>query len=411
MLKDKKTESLSIFFIVEFILCFLMVFGVLWNKPDIASNAFLVSFVTLVVEFVIVSFQIKELKMFWLVMLIIAVSAVGVIMSFYRNNAEFEFDKFKEYFIFLSAIIFMFVCCHIKTDKRTVNFILKFNIVIACLYIAAYRYAPRVNNSSVGIDFNFGNPNFAGMWILQSLIYCTIAVVVYKKVLMKIIAGIPLVMLIYYLHQTGARNCELAYLIFLAVCILFMTGKSKSFPKPVMVFINVLPIVFVPLYLKFIDPIVKTGWLDFIVSEGKSLNSRVKVWNHFFEKLGSHWLEGEYLTCLGNSHNSHMVVLCSYGAVTLLLVILFTYLVSVKASENNTDKRNGYCLAGFFATLFMGFGEGALFAGGIGLYIMGCSFIYLARYDFSDFDAIDGKENDIVHKRFLDFGLKTKRGI
>ncbi|MBR3300872.1 MAG: hypothetical protein IKI68_05235, partial [Clostridia bacterium] len=313
--------------------------------------------------------------------------------------------------IFLTAIVFMFLCCYIDINKRTIHFILKFNVIIGYMYLIAYRFAPRINNFSVGLDFNFGNPNFAGMWLFQSLLYCTLAFVIYRQPIMKIFSGVPIVMLLYYINKTGARNCELAYLLFIAVCIWFKTKKCAKIPKWVVILINVIPIVFVPLYLNFVKPLEKLGWLNFIVSEGKTLSSRVKIWTHFFDKLGSRWLTGEYLTCLGNSHNSHMVVLCSYGIITLALVICFTYNISMIANEKANDKRSGYCLAAFFATLFMGLGEGALFAGGIGLYIMGCSFICMARYDFSDFDTLDYAGNKIGFKRIYDEGHIKKRKI
>ena len=409
-IKDvKKNKPYNIFLIVEFILCFFMIYGVLWDKTRITSAAFVVSFITLLAAFIKINFEIKEVKMLWQVILIFLVSAICVIISFIHNDKPFEFDSIKEYLIFMTAIIYMFMCCHIDINRKTMNYILIFNVAIGYLYYIAYRIAPKVNIFSVGIDLNFGNPNFAGMWLFQSMLYCTIALIVYKQPIMKVYSGLSLLLLLRLLNKTGARNCQLAFLLFIAVCLWLRPRKDGKFPKWIIVIINILPIIFVPLYLKFIEPISQKGWFSFLVSRGKTLSSRVKVWNHFFEKLGNRWLIGEYITCLGNSHNSHMVVLCSYGLITLILVIVFTYTISMRANEQAKDKRNGYCLAAFFATLFMGFGEGALFAGGIGLYIMGCSFICLARYDFLDFDQVDYDKNNPALRRYYQSRLIKDR--
>lgn len=405
--KSGKPDNNNVFFIIEYILCFFMIYGVLWNKQQLASNAFLVSFITLIIEFIYINLKMKKVELLWNVLLIVFISGLFVVWSFIRNDKDLTFDDLREYFIFLAAIIYMFICCYAKLTKKAITFILSFNVFIGYLYIVAYRFAPRINNFSVGIDFNFGNPNFAGMWILQSLLYCTLAFLLFKSMLLKIIVLIPMIMLFGYMNETGARNCLLAYILFIAVCVWSTVRNKYKFPKAFVFAINILPIAFVPLYLRFVDPIMKKGWFNFLVGKGKNLNSRVKIWTHFLDKLGNKWLTGEYLTCLGNSHNSHMVILCSYGLIVLALSVFFTYKISISINNQAKEKRNAYCLAAFFATLFMGFGEGALFSGGIGLYIMACGFICLARYDFSDFDTLDLDRTDARYNRLLKKGRQN----
>ena len=398
----KKGDNINLFFVVEFVLCFLMVYGVLWNKPSITSNAFAISFITLIGEFVFQSFKIKESKLLMQVSVIMAVSLICVAISFIYNDKSVDFDSLKEYFIFLAAIIFMYLCCYIEINSRTMHFILKFNLVIGFMYYLAYKFAPKINNFTVGLDFNFGNPNFAGMWIFQSLLYCTLAFLIYKQPIMRVISGTVVLLLLVMLNKTSARNCQIAYVLFIGICIWRTTKKSGKISKKIIFLINVLPILFVFLYLNYIRVIIEKGWFSFLVSKGKSLDSRVKIWTRFFEKLGNRWVTGEYITCLGNSHNAHMVILCSYGLVTLILTIFFTYNVSTYVNEKASDKRNGYCLAAFFATMFMGFGEGALFAGGIGLYVMACSYLCMSRFDFERFDIPDYEKGNIGLKRIYD---------
>ena len=57
----------------------------------------------------------------------------------------------------------------------------------------------------------------------------------------------------------------------------------------------------------------------------------------------------------------------------------FMYKLCCAVNENCKTKKSLYCLAAFFGVVFMGIGEGALFSGAMGLYIMACGFIYLAR--------------------------------
>ena len=118
-----------------------------------------------------------------------------------------------------------------------------------------------------------------------------------------------------------------------------------------------------------------------MVSEGKSLNSREKVWKEFFARIGGRWLTGNYAKASGNSHNSQMVVLCSFGLVVLILVIAFTYKILQKVNSHSKTLYDSCCISAFFAVLFMGIGEGALFSGGQGIYILVGSFLFLVNVD------------------------------
>ena len=106
------------------------------------------------------------------------------------------------------------------------------------------------------------------------------------------------------------------------------------------------------------------------------------------------WFTGDYANLDGNAHNSHMVLLCSFGIVILILTIIFTYNITIEISKKAKNKFQTLCLAAFYASIFMGFGEGALYSGGLGLYILCGIFLVLANSDLDYNDSKKGVEND-----------------
>ena len=198
------------------------------------------------------------------------------------------------------------------------------------------------------------------------------------------------------INETGARNTILALVLFAVLCVLVALKREKSFSKPFMLIINIIPIAFVPIYLSCIDFVQKSGWVDFLVEEGKKLTSRFGVWEDRFEKIKGLWLMGNYAESSGNAHNSHLVLLSSYGIAVLILMIYFLYKLCAQVNDEAEDKKNLFALAAFFAVIFMGLGEGALFSGGQGIFIMACGFLLLARCDYRGSE--DEEEKNLVEQ-------------
>ena len=159
--------------------------------------------------------------------------------------------------------------------------------------------------------------------------------------------------------------------------------RAKSLNRHLLVFIIVSPFVFVLMYLAFIGVIGNRGTLDFLVEEGKPITSRVTLWNHVFETLkGVHWLIGDYSKLRGNLHNTHLMVLGSYGLIGFSLFVGFLNSLIKYVNKEIRSTSQVICLVCFLGVILIGNGEAGLFYGGMGMYAIAGSYLILARFDW-----------------------------
>lgn len=375
-------RKINKFFALEYILCSLIVLSTMLQKSTIASNAFMVSFLILIFYSAKVAFFDRAINYLYNTLLITVFSFISILFSAMINYISLSIEYFSEYFIFLSTILFVFIIMNIEVNLKTVEAILIFNIFVAYLYPFAYRYLPQKNEFAY-LSLNFSNPNLTAMWILQSVLYATLSVLIIKAKILKIIAAFSIPINVSLINKTSARNCIVALAAFALLCIWVVLKQKNKFSKIFILIINVIPIAFVPIYLTYINIVQEKGWFDFFVEEGKTLTSRISVWLDRFQKISGSWLIGNYAQARGNAHNAHLVILASYGIITLLLVIYFFYKVCMDINQKSNDRKNLFALAAFFAVIFMGLGEGAVFSGGQGIFVMAFGFLILAKCNYN----------------------------
>ena len=311
------------------------------------------------------------------------ISFVNTLVNLLLSNKSVSFDNLKQVFIFLSTIIFFRLAETVKIGKKTANIIFGANILISIIYLYCKRTYPQeyIPYSANYLTINFSNPNLTGMFLLISLLYMCLSFFYFENIFLKGISILLAVSNFDLMLQTESRNPLIAFILFLAILLISFFKEDLSYSKFFNFAVNISPIAFVFFYLTFIDKIIQKGWLSFLVSEGKNLNSRVYAWKLQLSNLGDKWLFGDYANLMGNAHNSHLVILCSFGLVVLILVIVFTYKLTYTLTERIKNKFQLYCLAAVFAVTFMGFGEGALYSGGIGIYILSGVFLIFANSD------------------------------
>ena len=375
---SKQKNSVNWFILIELFIFTLIVWFTCSDNAQITSLVFTASFLILLYRFILYFVgKIKYLDSLDSYLLLIIVSSfISVFLSFLKSDMPITFEGMKNYFIFLCTVIFFRLAEDIKISKKMCHIVFWFNIGISLIYLYFKRIMP------FSIDLNFSNPNLAGIFVFVSLVLMLLAFIFYKNIFMKIICAILIGSNFIIMYETEARNVLLAFVLFAVVVFLTLFKGKLRYSKAFNLIINITPAVFVALYLGFIDKIIMSGKLDFLVSEGKGLNSRVEVWEERFDIIDGLWLTGDYVNASGNAHNSHMVLLCSFGIVVMVLVTMFVYKIINKISNRINNKFQTYCLAGFFAVIFMGFGEGALYSGGVGIYIPCGLFLVMANSDF-----------------------------
>ncbi len=376
----KYKEKINWFIFIELLAFTAIVWFTCTENAQRASNVFTISFLILLYEFVKYLFvNTKNMNAIdGYLFVIIGISSFNVLLSFINTDKSLNFDALKNYFIFLSTIIFFRLAEVIRINKKMCNIVFIFNIVISLVYLYTKIKLPD------SMDLNFSNPNLTGMFVFVTFVYMILAFIFYKKIIIKIICALLAIGDFVIMYETEARNVLLAFVLFLVIVLLTLFKGSVRYSKAFNFIINITPAVFVVAYLGFIDEIVKSGKLDFLVSDGKNLTSRVEIWRDLLEKINGMWLTGDYAKVSGNAHNSHMVLLCSFGVIVLILVTVYVYKIINNISSNITNKFQTYCLAAFFAVIFMGFGEGSLYSGGVGIYILCGIFLVLANSNFGE---------------------------
>jgi len=127
---------------------------------------------------------------------------------------------------------------------------------------------------------------------------------------------------------------------------------------------------------------------DVLFSEAKALSSRTEVWTNAFEMIKAHSITGAYYqisdgTGSSQMHNTHIDVWASYGTIVFILLIIYLIRIVISISEKCTLKLQTISVIAFLGIIVMGTGEAALFSGGVGIYILSCSFLLLAKCEYN----------------------------
>ena len=376
--EKKQREKRNVFFAVEYLLCAVTVMGTLCQRDAITSAAFVLSFVLAVAWFVKLAVVDGCVRGMTVVFVTAVLTTASVMCSALLHECALTVPYLTEHAVFLSTVFFLFAVLNTAPNAKMGQAILVFQVFFAYVYWIAYRFFPQ-RASFRELHLNFSNPNLAGIWIFQSILYAAVAAVTLRSWVFKVLAALSIVLNGWLLYLTGARNCLLALALFAVLCIGIAVKQHPRFSKGFIAGVVGAPIAFVPVYLAFIRAIIRRGWLDFWIGEGKVLDSRVWVWQDRMEKLRGVWLIGNYAEGKGNAHNSHMVLLSSYGVIGLLLGMVLLYFVVAIVNRECRNQKGMVALAAFFGVVFMGVGEGALFSGGVGLFVPACGLLYVTR--------------------------------
>lgn len=399
MITDKSLISQfknNYFVIIEVLICCIIVYATILRRPDIVSMAFTLSFVSLLVIFLFTLIKNDLDENSKLLIFIVIVSIINILISTFMANFQVSFTYLQNYFIFLSTIIFFVVAQNYKVSKATENLIYFVNAIIALAYPYCNRFITMTtNHSNETLAFNFSNPNLAGMFIFLSVLYMILGVIRYKNIVVRIGFLVLTIVDLDLLLKTGSRNGLISLIVFAGILVFAYIQRRNFYKNWILAFFSYLPAVFVPVYLFFINTVIEKGWFSSLVSEGKKLNSRERVWYSFFNRLDGKWLTGNYPYAAGNAHNSHMVLLCSFGAVVLIMVICLVYKVLIESNKKCKTFYDFSCLSAFIASLLMGMGEGALYSGGMGIYIFCGVFLVLANSSLGDDKVFENNGNGI----------------
>lgn len=366
-----------------FVLCACIVAATLFSKPVLTSLAFSVSFMVLLVKFLQCMDLHDRSLLFLLATLVLALS--NVLINSAVNNGDLSFGYFKKFFMFAATLIFLYVISVIPTDVRILHSITKISVYIGLLFLAAYFLFSIRTQVGQLLTMHFTNANLLSMWLFVIILYTAVAQFGAFGWLWHGLLAIETAALVYLLLLTGSRTAIFCVAAFILQWILLKLGFKKVYTKKlVTVGILLFPLVFVGIYFLCIDPL--SDVFGFLVSEGKSFDSRYGIWTRALQYWRQHVLIGSYYEASGGTgsfqmHNTLLDTLCSYGSAVTVMTLVYVYQILRRVLGSVRTTRQILCIIGFYAAWLYGTGEAALFSGGLGIYITECTFLLLARYD------------------------------
>lgn len=322
----------------------------------------------------------------------IALAVVNVLINASITGVFPGFSYLKKVIMFATTLLFFQAASRSGIRGELVRFIntlvdglvIYFIIIYFVLNIHTYEIDGRI---STYLTFRFSNPNLTAMFLICLYMLEVYRLFTREKWYLKALHIIMAVFLTWFIFQTRSRNAMIVFALFTAACAwLIFRGKSNlKVGKFWAAVVATLPATFVGFYyLMIYTPGIRKAF-DFLVSEGKGLDSRIGIWNMGLREWMQSPILGAYSQLSKGSgtfqmHNSHVDIICSYGPVVLVLVCILLWRYLNQKDRLYTDKSSYIYILGFAGAIILGMGEAALFSGGIGVYIFAGSFLMLANY-------------------------------
>lgn len=318
-------------------------------------------------------------------------AAVNVLLDISISNADVTFDYIKKLIMFIMSLLFLQTANRVHVGQEFVAFINRLvdflTIFLIVMYFLEYSQMHLLNGYiTVYLTFRFTNPNLTALFMT-----CLYMLEVYRlftpeRWYWKLIHILMAVFLAAFVWQTQSRNCLLVLLLFTAASgwLIFRGRRNLKIGKLWAALIASFPALFVAAYML----VVNTTWAQklfaFLVGEGKSLNSRVKIWAPALEVLQKSPVIGSYCgatngTGVSQMHNSHLDIAASYGILVLILVVVLLTRYLYQKGKVYSDKSSYIYMLSFSCAILLGMGEAALFSGGLAIYVFIGAFLLLAN--------------------------------
>lgn len=369
---------------IEIVLVSLIVLFTVLKRNSAISICFALSFVILIVYAIkraaIKKFEVQPL-------LLIAVAVINVLVNgLISSNANLGFDYFKKVIMFCAFVLMLYFSEEDLVFGKAIKILKSIPVACAFLLVVSYFLLGNTIRYAGGITLGFSNPNFTGMWLLHLAIYTLLFIIDGEKhLLTRIFSGILFFSVVWLIFQTKARSCLIGIASFCFLCLIGKVFGNYIAKNTVFIVVIVIsPILLVILYHYILNASWFLKLFSAFVSEGKSLDSRLAVWDPAIKILKSNVILGNYSgisngTGMSQLHNTHLDVICSYGIVPFLFFLSLLNSVCKRVSNQSMEYSNYCALCGFISVIIMGSFEAAVVAGAMGLNILTAGLIILAN--------------------------------
>lgn len=385
-MKIKINFKYSNIFKLEIILVSFIVLFTVLQQLSLISFCFALSFIVLFIYAMYRAFS-KRYNV-WLILLILLTSINVIINASFSTNALIGFDYFKKMLMFIAFMLLLEFSKSDDVTESTYQFTLNLPCMMAVLLVGSYLTGLNTSRFAGELTLGFSNPNFTGMWLSHFFVYLFLSMIASKRRFFFNVCYVWLLFIIAWLiFESGARSCMIGIIVFLLLCILGIFFGFDILKSPfVWGVVLLIPIIFVLLYNQLLDSSWFQKTFSFVISEGKSLGSRLDVWNPAIANFKKSPLFGSYCeisqgTGKSQLHNTHLDVLCSYGILpfVLFLIVLFNNIKKIIKNKFNYFNYCAFC--GFLSIVIIGTFEAGIVAGAMGLNVLTAGLILLAKYE------------------------------
>ncbi len=326
-----------------------------------------------------------------LMLLTIVLALVSILLDAWFNNAGLGFAYVKKVIIFCMTLIFLQTAFRLRINREMVDFInTVVDLLTICLIYMFFAHQSQMHilhgRISGYLTFRVGNPNLTSLYLSCLYMLELYRIFTPERWYWKLTHILMSVCLLMFIFLTRSRSCLIAVLLFTANCAwLVFKGRRKLYIKNSTAWlIAVFPVIFVAVYIFLVYMPWVQDLLEFLVSEGKKLDSRMRIWEPALRYLANSPLIGAYYhisdgTGMSQMHNSHLDVAASYGIPVLAMVCLLLRNYLHQGGRHYGDKQGYIYILGFAAAILLGIGEAALFSGGLSIYIFVGAFLLLAN--------------------------------
>ena len=373
---DKKTRTEKVetlLFSLQLVCVIINVFCSIWQYHRIVSITLALSFIiTTALAFIaIANKNNKYTVVIWIFITLLSY------LSASQGKPNITFGYMKEWIIFISTINLYFWVFSINVNKKMINRLFLCGVITAIIFIVAFFTGKDKSNVQMSnlVTFGLSNPNLAGIYLLNVFLCIFNLIVFTKNPLLKTFFLFLCGILFYFICLTNARSCIIASI----ACIFFSILPARKYNKHLTLAILIFPLVFVFIYLRLIE----TDWASifrFMESEGKSLTSRIKIWENTIYIIKNNLFLGNYYLGSGNRHNTHLMILSAFGTITFTLLIIFLNRITNYIGSFVKNRYQITAIYCFYAIILMGTFEAALFSGSQEMYVFSGFFLMIAKY-------------------------------
>ena len=297
---------------------------------------------------------------------------VVVVASLLTTDNEFVNGLLYAIFCYFSLYWVVALNDTFLKNKKSLDSIYRFGVCSGVLF-SIYSLMPfayyRDNNSiSPTLTLYFGNSNLTGIYIFATI--CIIMICI-KNTKRKKMIGLLVIYLLYLLWMTGARTCMVAAIFVVVSSVLPVKFKI---PKIIVWVCFLLPIMFVPVYLRLFEG----GYADLMLMGKNLFSGRQDTFRDYLSLLHNNvqWLIGNLGEAgFANAHNAPLAHVCSTGLIGAILFYGVLLKKTLESSVNNSiiSRTALICILGIY---IQSSGEASIFLGGF----PGIEFVYILFY-------------------------------